>query len=94
MPCNLGVLFSVMPWNFPAWQVLRFAAPAWMAGNAVVMKHAPNTFGTAAKLTDLCASAGLPDGLTAGLTAGLPAHRGRDRHRKRPCRSGRGPLCR
>lgn len=68
----LGVVFSVMPWNFPAWQVLRFAAPAWMAGNAVVMKHAPNTFGTAAKLTDLCASAGLPDGLLVDARVDLP----------------------
>ena len=59
----LGVILSIMPWNFPAWQVLRFAAPAWMAGNAVVMKHAPSTFGTAAELARLCAAAGLPDGL-------------------------------
>ena len=68
----LGVVFSVMPWNFPAWQVFRFAAPAWMAGNAVVMKHAPNTFGTAAALVSLCASAGLPDGLLVDARVDLP----------------------
>ncbi|HCH63870.1 MAG TPA: NADP-dependent succinic semialdehyde dehydrogenase [Deltaproteobacteria bacterium] len=68
----LGVVFSVMPWNFPAWQVFRFAAPAWMAGNAVVMKHAPNTFGTAAALASLCAGAGLPDGLLVDARVDLP----------------------
>ena len=63
----LGVILSVMPWNFPVWQVLRFAAPAWMAGNAVLMKHAPNTFGTANKLAELCHAAGLPPGLLVDL---------------------------
>lgn len=63
----LGVVLSVMPWNFPVWQVLRFAAPAWMAGNAVLMKHAPNTFGTAHQLATLCHAAGLPPGLLVDL---------------------------
>ena len=68
----LGVVLSIMPWNFPAWQVLRFAAPAWMAGNAVVMKHAPSTFGTASALAALCARAGLPDGLLVDARLDLP----------------------
>ncbi len=68
----LGVIFSVMPWNFPVWQVLRFAAPAWMAGNAVVMKHAPNTFGTAEKLAALCHGAGLPEGLLIDARIDVP----------------------
>lgn len=52
-----------MPWNFPYWQVLRFAAPALVAGNAVVLKHAPNVTGCALAVADIWREAGLPDGL-------------------------------
>ncbi len=49
----MGVIFSIMPWNFPLWQVIRFAAPALMAGNVVILKHADLTAGTAELLGDI-----------------------------------------
>jgi len=59
----LGVVLAVMPWNFPYWQVLRFAAPAIMAGNGVVLKHAPNVTGCALAIEALWREAGLPEQL-------------------------------
>ncbi len=59
----LGVVLSIMPWNFPWWQVLRFAAPALMAGNAVLVKHAENTLGCGEAIAQLVLEAGLPEGL-------------------------------
>lgn len=63
----LGIIFAIMPWNFPFWQVMRFAVPNLMLGNAGLLKHAPNSMGTALAIEQLFLKAGFPKGLFRSL---------------------------
>jgi len=67
VPKPLGVILGIMPWNFPFWQVVRFATPTLTAGNAAILKHAPSVPGCALALEELYRDAGYPEDLFRNL---------------------------
>ncbi|WP_321872019.1 NAD-dependent succinate-semialdehyde dehydrogenase [Paraburkholderia tropica] len=68
----IGLVLAVMPWNFPVWQVMRFAIPSVTAGNGVILKHSPNVTGSALALEKIFVDAGFPKHLVTTLVVAEP----------------------
>ncbi len=67
-----GAIFGIMPWNFPFWQVFRYAFPNIMAGNICILKHAPNTTGCGLAIEKLFLEAGFPKNVFTNITIDIP----------------------
>ena len=86
----IGVIFAIMPWNFPLWQVFRQACTALSAGNTVVLKHAPNVFGCADEIQRIFDDAGLPRGAFVNVRVDTPQVAALIEHRAVRCVSFTG----